>query len=267
MKQINIFIFFIAFTLLFGGCEDTNENLVGSRGVAVVPILSNLNPAVFDSKDLENTFVEFKLDVEQGASLENAIVKLSINGQQERVDFATFTTFPQTVKIPAKAAAEKLGLTVNDVKLGDIVNVEIWTTSNGKTYQTKTGFNAAVVCAYKSGFVSGSYHAVSKSWGSEGDVTITVDPTDEFIVYVSGLETIEGLVEDKGPLKMKINKLNYAVTVDKAVIASVAWDYNNIAYAGSGTLNTCTGTYEMMFTISVDEGGFGNHAFTLTKNQ
>lgn len=266
MKQINIFIFFIAFTLLFGGCEDTNENLVGSRGEAVVPLITNLNPAVFDSKDLENTFVEFRLDVEEGASLENATVKISINGQKERVDFATISTFPQTVKIKAKDAAAKLGIGINEIILGDIINVEIWTTSNGKTYQTSAVFNAAVVCAYNPVFVSGSYHAVSASWGSEGDVTITVDPTDQFTVYVSGLETIEGLVEDKGPLKMKINKLNYAVTAEKAVIASVAWDYHNIAYAGTGTLNTCSGTYEMMFTISVDEGGFGNHAFTLTKN-
>lgn len=267
MKQINIFVFFIAFTLLFGGCEDTNENLVGARGEAVVPLISNLNPAVFDSKDLENTFVEFRLDLEEGAELENAIVKLSINGQKERVDFETISDFPQTVRIQAKDAAEKLGLALNDIQLGDIINVEVWTKSNGKVYQTSAGFNAAVVCAYNSEFVSGNYHAVSASWGSEGDVTITVDPNDEFIVYVSGLETIEGLVEDKGPLKMVVNKLNYAVTVDKAVIASVAWDYHNIAYAGTGNLNTCSGTYQMMFAISVDEGSFGNFAFTLTKKE
>jgi hypothetical protein len=266
MKQINIFAFFFAFTLLFGGCEDTNENLVGSRGVAVVPLISNLNPAVFDSKDLENTFVEFKLDIEPGAVLEDATIKVSINGQKERVDYAKITTFPQTVKILAKDAAAKLGLGLTDIKLGDIVNVEIWTTSNGKTYQTSAGFNAAVVCAYDPDMVSGSYHAVSASWGSEGDVTITVDPTDPFIVYVAGLEAIEGLVEDKGPLKMIVNPLNYAVTAVKTVIASDAWGYHNIAYAGSGTLNTCSGTYQMMFAISVDEGSFGNHAFTLTKN-
>lgn len=266
MKQINIFAFFFALTILFGGCEDTNENLVASRGEAVVPLITDLKPAVFDSKDLDHTYVEFKLGVDDAALLENAIVKVSLNGQKQRVNFTTFTTFPQTVRISMKDAAAKLGLTLDKIKLGDIVNVEIWTTSNGKTYQTSAVFNAAVVCAYNPAQVSGSYHAVSASWGSEGDVTITVDPANPYIVYVAGLEAIEGLNEDKGPLKMVINQLNYAVTAQKTVIASDAWGYHNIAYEGSGTLDTCDGTYKMLFSISVDEGGFGSNSFTLTKN-
>lgn len=266
MKKINILVFFFTMALLFGACEDTNENLVGSRGIAVVPLITNLNPAVFDSKNLENTYVEFKLDVEDETLLENAIVKISYNEQSERVDFATITSFPSTVKIKLTEVAAKLGKNINAIELGDIINVEVWTTTNGKVYQTSAVFDAAVVCAYNPGNVSGSYHAVSASWGSEGDVTITVDPTDPFIVYVAGLEAIEGLTEDKGPLKMVVNSLNYSVTAVKTVLASDAWGYHNIAYAGSGTLNTCNGTYQMMFAISVDEGGFGNHAFTLTKN-
>jgi len=268
MKRFNINTILFAFILLiFGGCENTNLNLVEQRGVAVVPLISNLKPAVFDSNDLLNTFVEFKLDVPDKTLLTNAIVKVSLNGKLQRVDFSTITTFPQTVRISLKEAATKLNIGIDKIVLGDILNVEIWTTTNGKVYQTSAVFNAGVVCPYFQNQIIGSYHSVSAAWASEGDITITADPTDEFVVYVAGLEAIEGLNEDKGPLKMVINPLDYSVKAVKTVIASDAWGYNNIAYEGTGKLNTCTGTYEMSFNITVDEGTLASsQGFILTKN-
>lgn len=273
MRRFNIIAIFFAFALILGGCKDTNENLVGSRGLAVVPLISNLSPAVFDSNDLANTYVEFKLDVPDKTLLENAIVKVSLNGKSQRVDYATITSFPQTVKVSLKDAVAKLNTGLDKIKLGDVFNIEIWTTTNGKVYQTSAVFNSAVVCAFNPSQIIGSYHSVSKDWASEGDVTITGDPANPYIVYVAGLERIDGLVEDKGPLKMIINPLDYSVTAVKTVLASstLGWgptsNYHNIAYDGTGILDTCNGTYEMSFNISVDEGVFGtNQKFTLTKN-
>ncbi len=122
------------------------------------------------------------------------------------------------------------------------------------------------VCGYNPVKVSGSYHSVSASWNSEGDVTITIDPKDQYTVYIAGLEAIEGLNEDKGPLKMIINPDDYSVKAIKTVIASDAWGDHNIAYEGTGTLNPCTGTYKMNFSISTDEGAYGKFGFVLTKN-
>lgn len=274
MKHINTIVIFFAFALLLlGGCEDTNVNLVEQRGVGVVPLLSNLNPAVFDSNDLQNTFVEFTVDVQNKSLLTNAIVKVSLNGMLERADYLTITTFPQTVKVTMKDAAAKLNIGLDKIKLGDILNVEIWTTSNGVIHPTSTVFNAGVVCPYFQNQIIGSYHSVSTDWASAGDVTITADPLDQYVVYVSGLEAIDGLVEDKGPLKMIINKLDYSVIAVKTVLASstLGWgptsNYHNLAYDGTGTLNTCNGTFEMSFNITVDEGGLAtNQKFTLTKN-
>jgi hypothetical protein len=64
---------------------------------------------------------------------------------------------------------------------------------------------------------------------------------------------------------MIVNPLNFEVKAVKTVIATVAFQYHNIAYEGFGILNTCNGTYEMTFTITVDEGSFGTNAFTFTK--
>lgn len=125
-----------------------------------------------------------------------------------------------------------------------------------------------VACALDNALTIGSYFSYSSAaeWNSSGNITITAHPTQANTVLVAGLETIEGLVEDKGPLVMHIDPITYAVTADKTVIASDAWGYHNIAYAGTGTYNTCTGKYEMKFTISVDEGNFGDFVFTFTRN-
>ncbi len=115
----------------------------------------------------------------------------------------------------------------------------------------------------------GSYRAVCGDWGVDGNVTITADATDPNKLYVTGLETLDGLVEDKGPLPMILNPLTYVVTSPKTILATlVTWGapYHNIAYEGKGVYNTCTGTFEMKWAITVTEGGFGDFDFILTRN-
>jgi hypothetical protein len=129
-----------------------------------------------------------------------------------------------------------------------------------------------VVCGYEPALAVGSYHSKSPAsdWNSEGDITITVDATDNTKVYVVGLEEMEGLVEDVGPLVMHIDPLTFAVTADKSVLVSDVSDwgpYTNLAYQGTGTYNSCNGTYTMKFKITVDQGTFINGAsFTFTRN-
>jgi hypothetical protein len=183
-----------------------------------------------------------------------------------------------------------------DIQIGDTFTFFVNATSHGKEYpiyvvvggkgvrivgsgliqamnntegaDARADVTIGVPCAYIPANVSGSYHLVSppSDWNSSGDITITVDPTNPFIVYVTGIEAVEGLVEDHGPFKMVIDPNSYNVSAAKQIIASDAFGYHNIAYAGTGKLNTCNGTYEMSFAISVDEGSFGTNAFTFTKN-
>lgn len=122
-----------------------------------------------------------------------------------------------------------------------------------------------VPCEFVPDMAVGSYTSVSADWGAAGPITIIADPNDPMIVYVSGLEEMEGLVEDVGPLKMVINP-DYSVTGGKSVLASDAWGYHNIAYEGGGTYNTCDGSYTLAFAITVDEGSFGTYHFEFTRN-
>jgi len=83
---------------------------------------------------------------------------------------------------------------------------------------------------------------------------------------VSGLYAIEGGNEDLGPLVMHIDPATYAVTADKTVIASDYWGYTNGAFEGTGTYNSCDGSYVMKYAISVEEGDFGTFTFVFTRN-
>jgi hypothetical protein len=125
-----------------------------------------------------------------------------------------------------------------------------------------------IACGYDPAIATGSFHSYSAptEWNSAGDISITADPDDNTTVYVTGIEEIEHLVEDVGPLVMHVDPMTFVVTADHSVIVSDAWGSSNLAYEGTGTFNSCTGTYTMFFTISADDGTWGTFKFTFTKN-
>lgn len=267
MKKKYIYLIFIPMFFVVS-CFDKEEDVLnpGDDRGAQIPVISNIDPGVFDSNDLENTFVEFDVDVENGDAIENAAIQISYNSGFQRVEFSEIASFPSNQRIQLSDVVDKLGMSLNDVKLGDVFTIEIVTTSNDKTTRSTALINAAVVCAYDESFVTGSYHSVSPDWQSQGNITLTFDPNDPFIVYVKGLASIEGANENGAPLKMIVNPVDYSVRAEKTVIATDAFGYHDLAYAGSGLLNTCNGTYNMLFAITVAEGSFGTFGFTFTKN-
>lgn len=204
---------------------------------------------------------------------------------------ANITTYPNKVDFDLAKLIDILpGISsMEDIKLGDYftfyvnVTLEDGTVINGND-TSYTGYNSSVrnlpgasvsvkytvACPLDPLMTKGDYNAASGDWGVDGPVTITADATNPNKLYVVGLETIDGNVEDGGPLVMNLNPLSYVVTVPKVVLVSVtAWSgtkYHNLAYEGKGTYNTCTGAYDMVFNISVTEGNFGDFAFSITKN-
>lgn len=269
MKKIKILGLIATLVLTFASCETEVVDPAGLRDVGVVPEIANLNPAVYDSNDLENTFVQFTIEVNNPA-VKEVIVVASYNGDKKRTEVSKATSFPASVKLQLTEVAAKLGIPLSSVKAADVFNIELISVQGGESYFSNAAFNAAVVCGYDPAMVTGSYRAVSGGWGLDGNVTITVDPNDEFIVYVSGLAAVEGLNEDQGPLKMKINPLDFSVIAEKTVLASdvAPWGlpYTNYFYQGFGKLNTCNGAYNMTFTIGIDQGSWGAFDFVLTKN-
>ena len=265
MKKYKFLTFFAAMLLTFSACETEIEETAGLRGEGVIPAITNLNPAVFDINDPENTFIKFDLDVETATVSEINFVA-SYNGKLTRIPIKQFTSFPTTdVKIYMRDVAAALGIKLEDVSPGDIFTLEALTTQGENIYRSSAVINAAAVCLYDPEEVTGTYNAVSADWGADGLVTITVDPVDIYTVYVAGLPELDGFVGDIAPLKMTVDPLTFKVTAVKTVLGSVFDAYTNVAYEGFGLLNTCDGTYQMNFTITVDQGSFGQNAFTLTR--
>ncbi len=266
MKKYNSLILSFTLILLLFGCEEQKDP-AGLRGVAIIPVISDLNPALFDSKDLENSYIQFNVALPEGTQADEVIIQGSYNGNMERVTITQVNSFPATVRILSSDAAQLLGLSLADIHNGDVFMFEIVTVNNGLTTRSNDVIYVPVACAYSTAMSTGSYHAVS-DWPSENDVTITVDPEDQYTVYVSGLAAIDDITEDNGPFVMHINPVNYSVSTETKTLASDYWGYGAVTYSGDGTFSSCDGAYTLNIDISIGAyGSQGVYIFQLTRNQ
>lgn len=175
------------------------------------------------------------------------------------------TSFPANITVPLTQVVSVLGMSLEDVQAADVFSFEIKTIQNGQAYFSSAAFKVAVVCGYDVENVTGVYNAFSAAWAVDGPVTIEVDPDDEYKIYVNGFAELDGL-DETGPLVMIINPLDFSVQVLSSTVAEIAFSgYTNLTYAGSGSLNTCDGQYDLMLGVTVDQGSFGSFNFVLTK--
>jgi len=266
MKKIKTIGLIITLIMISFSCEELPDP-AGERGTAVVPSISDINPGIFDSKDLVNSYVEFSINVPEGTQPDKIMVVGSFKDNLERVTITEETSFPATVRIISSEAIQKIGIATNDIQNGDIFTFELLTTAYGRTTHSNAVLSVPVACAYDVNLAEGSYHSVSADWASEGDITLIADADDPYKIYVSGLEEMEGLVEDQGPLVMYIDPATYNVTVPEKVISSDAWGFGAISYTGYGVYSSCIGSYSMYFDISIGSyGSQGIFGFTFTRN-
>ena len=266
MKQYKILTILFAFTLIISGCDDTNENLVGSRGVAIVPTISDINPA-FYTTDFANSYVKFTVDLEDGDTVDAAEVQVTFKGQTAVLQ--SIESFPATITLPGLEVINALGLTESDVEVDDYFLYHVVTTKGDVSSRSLAALKVFVTCEFDPLLTVGSYHVISEDWEVEGDVTLTADPTDPFLIGISGLYKMEGGAPNDNVLYLHINPSNFSVTHEKTRLGTSApWgSYTNYYYGPvNGLYKSCTGSFEMTFSITVDEGGFGNYNFVFTKN-
>jgi hypothetical protein len=256
----------VASIIIIAGCEQLPDP-AGVRGVAVIPAITDINPGIFDSKDLEHSYVEFKVTLPEGTNTDKVTIAGSYAGKMESIEVAEVTSFPATVRLSSADVANKLGIDLADISNGDVFTFELITYANGVVTRSNAVIFVAVACAYNPDLAIGSYHSVSSDWNTDGDITLTRDPDDPYKIYVSGLEEMEGLVEDQGPLVMYIDPVTYEVTVPEKTLASEAFGYGSISYSGHGVYHSCDGSYVMYFDISLTElGNQGTNKFDFTRN-
>jgi hypothetical protein len=261
MKRIKTLGLTIILVIIFFGCEELKDP-AGQRNIGVVPLISDVAGIFISGESGSN--IQFTVDLASGSTVDNAEIEVSRQDNFERVKISDLTTFPSTFTFTLGQIAEKLGV----INAGDLIYIEVVTTKNGISTRSNAALALIVYCEYDPLLAVGSYHSVSppNEWNSEGDIAIKADPNDPYTVYVTGLEALEGLNEDQGPLVMHIDPVTFAVTADKTVLASDAWGDTNIAYEGTGNYNSCSGSYSMSFDISTDQSDYGVYAFTFTRN-
>jgi len=263
IKRLLTLIIILGLTL--PGCETKFDDPAGERNLIVAtPKIENLDPSIFLAADKANTFVAFDVTAGAGGQSMDGMIEVSYDGGKQRARLQEFTIPATGLEVALTDVATALGISVDDMEGGAYVNIEVLTKSGDKYYRSSAAVNPLIACNYVSADYVGTPNAKSAGWGVNGPVTVTVDPTNEYILLVAGLETIDGLNEDGGPLPLVINPASYAITVPKTVLASAAFGYHNIAYAGTGTLNTCSRAIQLNIAISVDEGNFGTYVFDIT---
>lgn len=87
------------------------------------------------------------------------------------------------------------------------------------------------------------------------------------IVKISDTELeIQGYGGETAPygiIRLTINPKDYTVTISKQVISASYGPYHNLAYEGSGTIDTCNGIISLSLAVTVDEGSFGSFPFEI----
>lgn len=300
MKSIYYIITLIVGVMLLNGCEtDTNGPMPDTfeeAGVAYM-VLDESSSGLINLNDVDAFNFAGSIDLLFEPAYDKLTLMVAYNGDHDNagilVDNITSTPHDFSVSMSDVISAVSSIGSVDDVEIGDYFIFYVNVTIGGKVYpvykmvagkairtigsgvisslaalegsDALTDVRIDVPCGYDVEKVTGDYIAYSGPWLVEGPITITADPEDPFVVYVSGLAELDGLVEDQGPLKMIIDPNSYNVSAPKQALATEVWlGYKDLSYGGSGRLNTCNGVYTMDFEITVNLGSYGSYPFTFT---
>ena len=258
MKKINIYyILALLFAVSFAACEDTNENLVKERGAAVVPKISNIGPG-FYTTDFENSYIKFDVAIPEGQKVDDAEIQATFKDKTTVIE--KITSFPTTIQITASDVISKMGLSDNDVELGDSFIIDVVTTFEGVTTRSYTGsIKASVTCElFIDDFVG--THIVSLDEWDGGGYQVEVKKISETELSVEGM--FDGYADN--PMIIKINPIDHSITVPKQMLVAnpTAWwgspsPYLDFSLAGVGTLDACEISLSFSAEATVDAGSFG----------
>lgn len=125
---------------------------------AIVSI-TDVQSGFFDLADIPNAGVEFSVDT-KGEAVSSVTVYKSYNGG-ERVEHASTSSIPATFNIPVDEAVNGLGITVDDLELGDEITFSFDATASSGTYRSGGTLNAPVTCLSS---LAGTYDVVTIPW-------------------------------------------------------------------------------------------------------
>lgn len=269
MKYSRIILPLLALGLM-AACENTNEDPVKSRGEYVVPIMGAMSPAVFYTTDFSSSYVEFDVSLADGDEVDATLIEVVYNDSLSAV-VQQVDELPAKVHIDAESVFSALGVVSTAVKTSDVLNVFVLTTKNDVTTRSLAADRIKFIeCPFLADNAQGAYTCVSKDWEVEGNVEIRQVEGEEYTFEVVGFnENVEGL-SDYGTniiLEIDPNTFNISNVGESFVLAPDLAEWDMADYTGytytivSGSYDTCSGTYTVEFSITVDQGSYGSYKF------
>ncbi|MFA9371311.1 MAG: hypothetical protein ACERIH_06335 [Labilibaculum antarcticum] len=181
MKKYKIFSVIVALGLFFGACEDTNENFVDQRGVAVSPKIESIASSFFELSDLDNAYVEFVVGAEFPAEVSEITVLVSFGDKETFLP--VYTTVPATVKLTCGEVADALGVNLNDLALGDVFSFQILVSNlDGLRTYSNVVLNATVACASS---LEGIYTCVANGSSTDPGPAADVNPAVNYTTTIT----------------------------------------------------------------------------------
>lgn len=273
MKYIKIVGVLFVSLILMVSCEDTNENLVGSRGIAVIPTISDLTPASPSLSSFSEDTITFTVSLPEGETVDAAEIEVVYEGMSATVK--EISSFPAEIVIIGTDLLDALNITSDDVELGTSMFLYVLTTSSGLTTRSSAYVEAQLPCEFDAALTVGSYYEESEDWYVSGDVTCTAAEGDPYTIYISGIAANEGLASYyNNDLEIHIDPDNYKITGGSILIADdlSEWGSNYASYTNytlgvvDGKYSSCDGTYTINIEATVDQGSFGTYEFVFTQN-
>ena len=270
MKNINrLLTLIIIFGFIFTACDELDDPAGLRNPIDASPAIENLDPTFFIADDKENTFVTFDVTSGDVDEVMETLIEVSYDGGRQRAALVELTTPATGVEVALTDVATALGKSLDDMEGGAYVNLEVLRKAGNEYFRSTAAVNALIACPYVQDGFAGTPNAESSGWNVSGEVTITLDPTDNTILYLAGLADIDGCGEDAGPLPLIIDPITLTISVPRTILAtSEGWfaDYygeTNIAYGGTGTVNTCTHDMHLELEISTDQYNYGVYGFDI----
>ncbi len=176
---------FILAALVFIGTSCNDEPIVNkaeddlfSVGGTIVNYANITNGGFYNLLDRENTSVGFDLS-SAGESIDGITVMKSLNGGDE-VELGTFSSLPSILDISLAEAVEGLGVTIDDVMVGDVISYAFVMNNTGQ----RSGKVLQIPCTCPSD-LGGTYAYESLSYwcgeaGATGEITFTAAGGGEY---------------------------------------------------------------------------------------
>lgn len=259
MNYKNIFycLFLSATVLVFSSCTDPDiitkaeENLFNTQGAIVSA--TDVTSGFFDLGDIPNAVYSSTL-VANGEDISNTNVMLSRNGGDE-VMVTSVSSFPSDFSLSLTDAVSALGISTDDVAVGDNFSLRFASTTGSGTYSTGARVGVLATC---SSALAGEYAYVQGDSFCGGDatsgtVTLTETAAGRYTFddwsFGSYMVCYGGPAASWGTLEL--TDVCNTLAIDGLDNYSDTWDITNISTSGDQFTFTWSNTYGEAGTVTL----------------